>query len=201
MKKHEELKFDARGSSLVARCYGSSIVTIVAPVAPVAQAQSLAPELVCVCVCVCLFRATSAAYGGSQAKGRIGAIVAGLHHSHSGIRAAPVTYTTAHVNTGSLTHWVRPGIKSVSSWTLVRFVSAEPRQELLAPKLSHATLAQWNENPTSIHKDTGSIPGLAQWMKDPVLALSCSVGCRCSSDPYAAGVALKRKNKESHKLL
>ena len=52
MKKHEELKFDARGSSLVARCYGSSIVTIVAPVAPVAQAQSLAPELVCVCVCV-----------------------------------------------------------------------------------------------------------------------------------------------------
>jgi len=40
------------------------------------------------------------------------------------------TYTTAHGNTGSLTHWARPGIKPASSWTLVGFVSAEPRLEL-----------------------------------------------------------------------
>ena len=30
-----------------------------------------------------LFRATSAAYGGSQARGQVGATAAGLHHSHS----------------------------------------------------------------------------------------------------------------------
>ena len=71
------------------------------------------------------------AYGGSQAK--------------SQIRAVPLVYATAtatpdlsqicNLHHGSqqrwiLTHLVRPGIKHASSWMLVRFVSAEPQQEL-----------------------------------------------------------------------
>ena len=40
------------------------------------------------------------------------------------------TCTTAHGNARSLAHWVRPEIEPASSWILVRFVSAEPQQEL-----------------------------------------------------------------------
>ena len=36
---------------------------------------------------------------------------------------------------GSLTHRVRPGIETASSWMLVRFVSTEPQQELPSPFL------------------------------------------------------------------
>ena len=67
----------------------------------------------------CLFRTAPEAYGGSQAKGRIGAVAAGLHHSHS--------------NAGSWTHWVRPGIEPATSWILVGFVTTEPWREM--PKM------------------------------------------------------------------
>ena len=38
------------------------------------------------------------------------------------IRAASMTYTTAHGDAGSLTHWVRSGIEPETSWFLVRLL-------------------------------------------------------------------------------
>ena len=46
------------------------------------------------------------------------------------IWAMSATYTTAHGNAGSLTHWVRPGIEPMPSWFLVWFISAAPLCEL-----------------------------------------------------------------------
>ena len=44
-------------------------------------------------------------------------------------------------------------------------------------------MAQWLTNPTRNHEVVDLIPGLAQWIKDPVLPVSGGVGCRCSSNP------------------
>ena len=110
----------------------------------------------------CLYRAASAAYGGSQDRGLIRAEAASLHHSHSNtrskphlqIRAAFSTYTTAHGNTGSSTHWAGPGIEPATSWFLVGFISAVPRRELLS-FYSWCTL--WWEKPTRNHAGWSAI--------------------------------------------
>ena len=44
-------------------------------------------------------------------------------------------------------------------------------------------VAQRVKNPTSIHEDACSIPGLTQWINRSDIAVSCGIGSRLCSDP------------------
>ena len=82
-------------------------------------------SLFMLCNLFLLFRATCAAYGCSVGlKWSCSRWPTPQSQQHR-IRAISVTYTTAHGNAGSLTHWARPGIETASSRLLVRFVTTE----------------------------------------------------------------------------
>ena len=69
----------------------------------------------------------SVAYGGSQTRGRIGALAAGLHHSYSNTGPEPPLWLIPQLSASSdLQPTERPGIKLGSSWILLRFITAEP---------------------------------------------------------------------------
>ena len=80
----------------------------------------------------CFFRAAPVAYAGSQARGSNPScnLQPMPKPQQCQIQATSATYTTAHGNTRSLTHWARPGIEPATSCLLVGFVSPAPRWEL-----------------------------------------------------------------------
>ena len=79
--------------------------------------------------------ATAAAYGNSQARGQIRDQRCSQpmpKPQQRQTQAVSLTYTPEYSKAWSLTHWVRPGIKSASSRTLCQVLNqpTEPQQEL-----------------------------------------------------------------------
>ena len=81
------------------------------------------------------------------------------------------TYTTAHGNAGSLTHWARPGIEPATSWFPVGFVSTVPQRELqhLAFPIGFSHLDQQSQTTTHSSLALRSAPelndSLRNWTK------------------------------------
>ena len=88
--------------------------------------------------------AAPAAYGGSQARGQIGAAAANLHHSHSNVESEPHLQPTPQLTAMPDPPPTKPGIEPGSSWILVGFVTTEPQWELLFGFFKFPSFIAWD---------------------------------------------------------
>ena len=98
----------------------------------------------------CFFGTVPTAYGGSQARGWIGAAATDLHHSHSHTESEPCLWPTPQLLAmldRSATHWAEPGIELTSSgtsWILVRFVTCWATMGTPCLSLSDFLHSEWD---------------------------------------------------------
>ena len=114
------------------------------------------------------------AYGGSQVRSRIGAVAAGLHHSHSNLGSKPHLQLIYHSSQQCLI--INPLSKARDQTCIlkdadqIRFhwaMTQTPSKRLF---LGVPALVQHDwQCLGSSGTDAGSVPGPAQWVEDPVL--------------------------------
>ena len=75
------------------------------------------------CCCCCYFLGRSCAYGGSQARGWIGAVATGLRQSHSNVGSKPRLRPTPQLTATLDPQPTEQGTEPATSWFLVGFVN------------------------------------------------------------------------------
>ena len=89
----------------------------------------------------------------------------------------------------------------------MRFGARGLRSNSNSMLLGAPVMAQWLTNLTRNHEVVGSIPGLDQWVKDPLLpwlwlrpAGTTPIRPLAWEPPYTTGVALEKANKQTKKF-